>query len=160
MEFLYWSIIIILFLGSFIGLVYPIIPSVLFIGLGFLAYGLFFSFEKLGLLFWLIQGLFIALLFIADYVGNLIGVKKFGGSKAAGWGSTIGLLVGPFVIPVAGILIGPFLGAILAEMIVEKRGIKQATKVGFGSVIGFLSSTIVKFIIQTVMLVYFFMIIF
>jgi uncharacterized protein YqgC (DUF456 family) len=156
MEILYWIIVIALFIGAFVGLIYPIIPSVLFIGLGFIAYGLLFSFEELHIWFWIIEGLFISLLFIADYLGNLIGVKKFGGSKAAGWGSTIGLLAGPFVIPVAGILIGPFLGAILAELIVEKKELKQAIKVGVGSVIGFLSSTIVKFFIQVVMLVYFF----
>ncbi|MBM7660826.1 uncharacterized protein YqgC (DUF456 family) [Bacillus mesophilus] len=160
MEIFYWAIIILLFIGSFIGLVYPIIPSMLLIGLGFILYGLFFSFEELGIWFWVIQGLLIVLLFIADYAGNLIGVKKFGGSKAAGWGSTIGLLIGPFVIPVAGILIGPFLGAILAELIVEKKGFKLAVKVGVGSVIGFLSSTIAKLVIQIIMLVYFFIVIF
>ncbi|WP_456278272.1 DUF456 domain-containing protein [Bacillus sp. AK128] len=160
MEFVYWSIIILLFLGSFVGLIFPIIPSVLFIGLGLVLYGVFFSFEALGVWFWVIQGLFVALLFIADYAGNLIGVKKFGGSKAAGWGSTIGLLVGPFVIPFAGIILGPFIGAILAELLIAKKGFKEAVKVGVGSVIGFLSSTIVKLIIQTLMIIYFFIVIF
>ncbi|WP_246945869.1 DUF456 domain-containing protein [Bacillus pinisoli] len=159
MEYFYWSLIIVLFIGSFVGLIFPIIPSVLFIGAGFVLYGFFFTFEGLGLWFWVFQVLLIILLFVADYVGNLIGVKKFGGSKAAGWGSTIGLLVGPFIIPFAGILLGPFIGAILAELLIERKGFTQAVKVGAGSVIGFLSSTLAKFIIQVIMLVYFFIVV-
>ena len=77
----------------------------------------FFTFEPFGWFFWIIQGLFIVLLFVADYIANMIGIKKYGGSKAGIWGSTIGLLVGPFVIPFLGILIGPFIGAIGAEII-------------------------------------------
>ncbi len=53
------------------------------------------------------------------------------------WGSTIGLLIGPFVIPVAGILIGPFLGAVIAELLVERRPFGEAVKSGVGSLVGF-----------------------
>lgn len=156
MTVLAWVIIIALFLIAFVGLIYPIIPSVLFIATGFIAYGLFFSFEELAWWFWLIQGLFVILLFSADTVANIVGVKKYGGSKAGMWGSTIGLLIGPFVIPIAGILIGPFLGAIIAELVVSKQSIQQAFKVGVGSVIGFLTSVVTKGIIQLVMIIIFF----
>ncbi|MBN6888882.1 uncharacterized protein ACUXCC_003825 [Cytobacillus horneckiae] len=155
MEFLAWTIIIILFIVAFAGLVYPIIPSVLFIAAGFIVYGLFFSFEPFNWLFWTIQILFVILLFGADYISNMIGVKKYGGTKAGIWGSTIGILVGPFVIPVAGIILGPFLGAVIAELIVHRRNIKEAIKVGFGSLIGFISSIFTKGIIQAVMIIYF-----
>ena len=39
MEYLYWTLIILLFVIAFIGLFYPIIPSVLFILGGFFLYG-------------------------------------------------------------------------------------------------------------------------
>ncbi|MBY0122375.1 DUF456 domain-containing protein [Bacillus sp. S/N-304-OC-R1] len=155
MEYMYWTFIIILFVIAFIGLVYPIIPSVLFIIGGFLLYGVFFSFEPFNWLFWTIQGLFVILLFGADYLANAIGIKKFGGSKAGIWGSTIGIIAGPFIIPVFGILIGPFLGAIIAELAVNKKEWKEAIKIGFGSVIGFISSVVTKGIIQAVMIIYF-----
>ena len=157
MEVVYWIIISILFVISFVGLVYPIIPSVLFLLAGFLLYGVFFSFEPFSWLFWLIQGLFVVLLFAADYVANLIGIKKYGGSKAGVWGSTIGIIAGPFVIPIFGILIGPFIGAIIAELIVNKRSLSESVKVGVGSVIGFISSVITKTFIQVIMVGYFFM---
>ena len=59
-----WTVIIALFIIAFIGLVYPIIPSVLFILAGFIAYGLFYSFGDLPWWFWLIELLFVALLFV------------------------------------------------------------------------------------------------
>ncbi|MFS0635867.1 DUF456 domain-containing protein [Mesobacillus foraminis] len=159
MDYIYWSIIIILFVIAFAGLFVPIIPSVLFIIGGFLLYGVFFSFEGLNWLFWAVQGMFVVLLFGADYAANIIGVKKYGGSKAGVWGSTIGLLAGPFVIPVLGILIGPFIGAALAELLVHRKNLLDAVKIGFGSVVGFISSIVTKGVIQAIMLVYFYILI-
>lgn len=154
-EIIGWILIVASFVVAYIGTFYPIIPSVVFMVLGYVLYGLFFTFTELSWYFWIIQALFIVLLFSADMAANAFGVKKFGGTKAGVWGSTIGLIFGPFVIPVAGILIGPFLGAILAELIVTREGLKQAVKSGIGSLIGFLTSSVVKIVILTAMLVIF-----
>ena len=155
MEWLYWLIIGLVFIIGFAGLVYPVIPSVLFIIGGMLLYGVFFTFEPFSAFFWIVQVMFVLLLFGADYLANLFGVKKFGGSKAGVWGSTIGLLIGPFVIPFLGIILGPFLGAIIAELLVHKQSLKNALKIGIGSVVGFVGSVITKFIVQIIMILYF-----
>ena len=160
MDLIAWVVIVALFIIAFIGLVYPIIPSVLFIFAGFIVYGLFFSFADLPWWFWVIEVLFTVLLFAADTVANIIGVKKFGGSKAAMWGSTIGLLVGPFVIPFLGIILGPFLGAVIAEIVIMKQSLQTALKVGVGSVVGFLTSVVTKGTIQIVMIMVFLIAIF
>lgn len=152
MEVIGWIVTIVMFIVAFAGLVYPIIPSVIFIIAGFLLYGWMVSFEELTWLFWVIQILFVILLFGADTLANLVGVKKFGGSKAGMWGSTFGLLVGPFVIPVAGILIGPFIGAVLAELIVSRSGLKQSLLTGIGSLVGFLTSFVTKGAIMLLMI--------
>lgn len=157
MEIVGWILIIACFIIGFIGLVYPIIPSVVFVLGGFLLYGLFFSFSDLHWTFWVIESFFVVLLFGADMLANAFGVKKYGGSKAGIWGSTIGLLVGPFIIPFAGIIVGPFLGAFIAELIFSRTTVKQAVKTGFGSVIGFLTSVLTKGIIQIVMIIIFFL---
>ncbi|CEG22972.1 hypothetical protein BN1080_01910 [Planococcus massiliensis] len=159
MEIFAWIVILLFFAVGFVGLVYPIIPAVLFIFGGFVVYGLFFEFSDLPWWFWLIESLFVVLLFGADALANAFGVKKFGGSKAGLWGSTIGLIVGPFVIPIAGILVGPFLGAILAELIFNKSTIKQSVKSGIGSVVGFITSVFTKGIIQIIMVALFFLVI-
>ncbi|WP_042473978.1 DUF456 domain-containing protein [Bacillus ndiopicus] len=154
MDIVAWVLIIACFVISFVGLVYPIIPSVLFIAAGFIVYGLFYTFA-LPWWFWVIEVLFVVLLFVVDTLANLVGVKKFGGSKAGMWGSTIGLLVGPFVIPFAGILIGPFLGAVIGELLVEKTTFKQAVRTGVGSVVGFLTSVAAKGVVQAIMIIIF-----
>ncbi len=159
MDIIAWILIIAFFVVAFVGLIYPIIPSVIFILGGFVVYGLFYSFSDLPWWFWLIEILFVALLFGADTISNLVGVKKFGGTKAGMWGSTIGLLIGPFVIPFLGILIGPFLGAVIAELFVTRTSWQQALKAGVGSLVGFLTSIVTKGILQALMIVLFFFVI-
>ncbi|KUP05994.1 membrane protein [Bacillus coahuilensis m2-6] len=159
MEIIYWFVVGALFIISFVGLIYPIIPSVVFLVGGFIAYGFLFSFEPFGPLFWTIQGLLFVLLFAADYLANYVGLKKFGGSRAGVWGSTIGILIGPFVIPVFGIIIGPFLGAFLGELLFNKRSVKDAGMAGVGSVVGFVSSVVTKGFLQFIMILYFFIIV-
>ena len=155
MDIVAWGLIIALSIIAFVGLIYPIIPSVLFIIGGFVVYGLFYSFSELTWWFWLIQILFVVLLFSADTLSNLVGVKKFGGTKAGMWGSTIGLIVGPFVIPFAGIILGPFIGAVVAELIFSKASWDASLKAGVGSLVGFLTSVVTKGIVQTVMIIVF-----
>lgn len=155
MSVLAWILIIASFIVAFVGLIYPIIPSVLFIFLGFIIYGLFFNFGDLPWQFWVGQILLTILLFSADTFSNIVGVKKFGGTDAGIWGSTIGLLIGPFVIPLAGIIVGPFIGAVIAELIFSKTTFKKALKAGVGSLVGFLTSVVTKGIIQVIMIVIF-----
>ncbi|MCA0986051.1 DUF456 domain-containing protein [Guptibacillus algicola] len=155
MTILYWIIIAALFLIAFIGLIYPIIPSVLFIYIGFFVYGFLFEFGSMTLSFWIIEILLTSLLFLADYASNLFGVKKYGGSKAAIWGSTFGLLLGPFVIPFLGIILGPFIGAVGAELVFHRKPIKEAVKVGVGSLLGFLGGALMKGVIQAAMIIIF-----
>ncbi|MEK4046972.1 DUF456 family protein [Paenibacillus sp. FSL H8-0048] len=155
MTILGWILIIALFAIGMAGAVYPILPGALAIYLAFFVYGWFFSFGSFGPWFWIAQTLIVVVLFIADYVVGAWGVKKFGGSRASVIGSTIGLIIGPFLIPAFGLLIGPFLGAFIGELIAgEKAG--KAVKVSFGALLGLFSSTVVKIILQIVMIVLFF----
>ncbi|MFP3440974.1 DUF456 domain-containing protein, partial [Pantoea sp. SIMBA_133] len=101
------------------------------------------------------QVLLTLLLFVADYASNLFGVKKYGGSKAAIWGSTIGLLVGPFIIPFAGIILGPFIGAVVAELLIHRKPFKESVQVGVGSLLGFLGGAVMKGVLQAVMITVF-----
>jgi uncharacterized protein YqgC (DUF456 family) len=158
METLYWVLIALAFIISFIALFYPILPGVLFLAAGFLVYGFGFNFEPFTPLFLIIQALLLISLFIIDYAGNAYAIKKKGGSKAAIWGSTIGLIIGPFVIPipVANILIGPFLGAVLAEMIFHKKGLKASIAIGIGTVLAFVGTTLIKVVTQALMIGYFY----
>lgn len=155
MDILYWIIISIFIALAFAGLVYPIIPSVVFMAGAFILYGLFFSFEPLSWIFWTVQSMFFILMLVADYAVNMLGVRRFGGSKAGVWGSTAGLIAGPFIIPFLGIIIGPFLGAVLGELAVNRTPLRKALLIGWGSVLGFIGSAAVKGAILAAMAIYF-----
>lgn len=88
-----------------------------------------------------------------DYVIPAMGTKKFGGTRAGVTGSIIGLLVA-FIFPVLGIfgiIVWPFAGAMVGELI-NKADKKTAAKAAFGSFIGFLTGTFLKFMIAIIFL--------
>lgn len=149
-----WVIVIILFVVGMAGAVYPILPGALAIYAAFFVYGFMISFEPFGWVFWTLQTLIVAVLFLADYAVSAWGVKRFGGSKASIWGSTIGIIVGPFVIPGFGLIVGPFVGAVIGELL-AKSSMENSIKVGFGSLIGLFTSVVVKAVLQLVMIAIF-----
>jgi uncharacterized protein len=155
-NLLCWVIILALFAGSFPALRYPFIPGVVLVPAGFLVYGLCFGFDPFGIFFWLIQTFFLLSTFATDYFSSLYAVKMHGGSSAAVYGSLIGLIVGPFLIPFAGLVAGPFIGAVGAEWIFHRNGLKSALRAGFGALIGLAGSTLLKAFIQLSMILTFF----
>jgi uncharacterized protein YqgC (DUF456 family) len=90
---------------------------------------------------------------IIDYVVPIYFTRLTGGSKYAGWGATIGLLVGMFIPPI-GIIIGTLLGAFIAELIFAEKSIGGSIKAAFGSFLGFLLGTGIKLIASCVMFYY------
>lgn len=135
---------LLLMLIGIVGSILPIIPGVPISWLGLLALYLAPSipFDSL---FITLTGVVAAVLYILDYIIPAIGTKRFGGSKAGVWGTTIGLLVGIFAPIPFGILIGPFVGALIGEIAFNKTEGPQAFKAAVGSFIGFLGSTFIKF---------------
>ncbi|MGB6152159.1 MAG: DUF456 domain-containing protein [Pricia sp.] len=96
----------------------------------------------------------VALLVLAlDYVIPAMGTKKFGGSKAGMIGTTIGLVVSLVfpILGVFGIIIWPFVGALVGELI-NKADQKTALKAAFGSFMGFLTGTFLKFLVAAIFL--------
>ncbi|WP_203255998.1 DUF456 domain-containing protein [Hyunsoonleella ulvae] len=92
-----------------------------------------------------------ALIWVLDYIIPAIGTKRFGGSKYGMIGTTVGLIIG-LLSPIPGsIIIGPFVGALVGELI-NKNDSKTAIKAAFGSFIGFLTSTFLKFIVAVIFL--------
>ncbi len=108
--------------------------------------------------FLIIMGVVGAVIFALDYVVPIWGTKKFGGSKAGMWGSTIGLLAGLtltlfYNFAAIAILAGPFFGAYVGERIAKTPN-KQAWRAAFGSFVGFLVGTLLKLIYAFVCLVF------
>ena len=134
------------FLGAFLPLPGPPLS---FAGLILLECTRYADFSS-GLLWTL--GILTLIVVAVDYYIPIWGIKKFGGSKAGMWGSTIGLLVGMFLGP-WGIFIGAFVGGLLGEL-AAGRDSATATRAAFGSFIGFLFGIVLKVALCGVMIWY------
>ncbi|NNJ88720.1 MAG: DUF456 family protein [Eudoraea sp.] len=103
---------------------------------------------------WWFLGITLAvalIVFAMDYLIPALGTKKFGGTRAGMIGTTLGLVVA-IVFPILGILgiiIWPFVGAFIGELI-NKADQKSALKAAFGSFIGFLTGTFLKFVVTII----------
>ncbi|MCH1627137.1 DUF456 domain-containing protein [Fredinandcohnia quinoae] len=154
MDIVLWILIIACFIVSYVGLVYPIIPSVVLIWIGALIYHFGINASELGWITWTMLVLMTIVLFVADYLANLYFVDKAGGTKWGTRAATVGLIVGSFIIPPFGVIIVPFALVLLVELI-QKNTFKQSIKVAFATLVAFLSGTFAKIIIQTIMIIVF-----
>jgi uncharacterized protein len=129
-----WIISAILTVAGLSGLLLPIIPGapLLFLGLLFGAWAE--NFRYIGVWTLLILAGMTALTYLVEFSASILGVKKFGGSKRAMAGAALGGIIGLF-FGIPGILIGPFLGAVLGELSLQ-RSLDQASRAGFGTVVG------------------------
>jgi len=127
-------------IGSFL----PIIPGPITSWLGLLAIYQIQDFSASNTLLTITFVLAITI-FIADYFIPVIGSKYFGGSKYGIIGTSVGLLIGLLSPIPFGIIIGAFLGALIGEYFGGKS-ISEGIKPAIGSLVGIISSSIIKFI--------------
>jgi len=95
------------------------------------------------------------LVWILDYIIPAMGTKKYGGSRYGVIGTTLGLIVGLLSPIPFGIIIGPFVGAFVGELIYDSKDQSRALKAAFGSFLGFLTSSFIKFTVAMVYLGFF-----
>ncbi|WP_010651811.1 DUF456 domain-containing protein [Oceanobacillus massiliensis] len=155
LDVIIWIVIVAMFILSFIGILFPIVPSVLVLWVGFLLYQFVLDGNELNTLFWIIMVLFTILLIAADLIANSYFVKKYGGSKWGERGAAIAVILGSFITPPFGIIYVPFIVVFIIEMI-QKRTAGEALRASFGSLLGFLGGTFAKIAIQAVMIIWFF----
>ena len=129
-------------LGSFL----PVLPGP---GLSWLGILLLYFTNAVAMNYWiLVVTLFVTLVIsILDYMIPAKGTKQFGGSSYGVWGTNIGLVVGIFAPVPFGFIIGPFVGAFVGELIYNSTDHKRALKAATGSLIGFLASSFMKFVV-------------
>ena len=137
-------------IGSFL----PVLPGPLTGWLGLLVLHLTKAVE----LTWSFLGITLGvaiLIWILDYIIPAMGTKKFGGTRSGVIGTTVGLIV-DLISPIPfGFIIGAFVGALIGELMHDSKDTSRAVKAAFGSFIGFIFSSTIKFIVSLVFLVLF-----
>lgn len=129
-----WIIGAILTVTGFSGLLLPVVPGapLLFLGLLFGAWAENFSY--IGVWTLLLMAGMAFLTYVVEFAASIVGVKKYGGSKRAMIGAALGGVAGLF-LGIPGILLGPFVGAVLGELSMQ-RSLDDASRAGFGTVVG------------------------
>lgn len=171
-EVLHWTVLVfayLLIVGLLIsGLVFSIIPplpgpllslAALFVFQFMVPGAQFEPMNIFGLnvhILWVMSVVTIVVLLVENLI-PIWTTKKFGGSKAGIWGSTIGLLVGLFFLPAyvafpLNLILGLFAGAMIGELSTGKD-MNVALKSGFGSFVGFLAGNGLKLVIAIIMCV-------
>jgi uncharacterized protein YqgC (DUF456 family) len=133
--------------GSFL----PVLPGP---GLSWLGILLLYLTNAVPMNYWILGiTLIIAIVItVLDYAIPAQGTKHFGGSPYGIWGTNIGLIVGIFAPVPFGFLIGPFVGALVGELIYNSADHKRALKAATGSLIGFVVSGFMQFVIGMIFL--------
>ena len=149
LDILWITLGIVALAGGIVGCVLPALPGppIAYLGLVFLKLSSLGNFHWIWLLAF---GILTVIVFALDYIVPAMGTKKFGGTKAGVWGSTVGLLVGIVFFAPWGIILGPFIGAFLFELIGGMK-MEGALKSAWGSFVGFLLGTGLKLIVCFIM---------
>ena len=148
-------IFIIAFVLLILGLLGSIIPGLPGPPLSFIGILLihFFTGTQFSTSFLLTWAVIVVLVFLLDYFMQVWGVKKFGGGRKATIGTFLGLFAG-FIFPPIGLLIGPFIGAFIGALLEVQGDNTRALNVAIGSFIGFVTGTILKLVVSSVLLYY------
>lgn len=134
----------VLLVVGFIGTFVPVLPGAPLAWFGLLAAS-FSVYNNISIVCLVVTAIFAVGVSIADNFFPVTMTKKFGGSKYATTGATIGLIAGFFTGP-WGIILGPFFGALIGEFIKKEGKSEGVFKAAFGAFMGFLLGTGLKMI--------------
>lgn len=137
---------IVLLIAGLVGSFLPVIPGPPLSWLGLLSLYFIENVPENVLLLVITFGVAVGIS-VLDYFLPAMGTKKYGGSKYGAWGATVGLILGLLFFPPFGFVIGPFVGAFIAEIIFNKSNTQNALKSAWGSFMGFLVSSFMKFLV-------------
>ena len=129
-----WILSAILTFTGLAGLLLPLVPGAPLLLLGLLLGAWAEGFRYIGLWTLLALAGMAALTYVVEFAASILGVKKYGGSRRAMVGAAVGGIVGIF-LGIPGILLGPFVGAVIGELSLQ-RSLDEASRAGFGTVVG------------------------
>ena len=143
-------VVALLMLAGLVGSIIPALPSTPLILIGAIIWGWFTDFQQItAWVLALLAGLTVVSQLL-DYVAGVYGAKRMNASRWGLTGAFLGTVVGLFG-GLVGVIVGPFIGALLFELLFARKRLAEATRVGFGALLGFLGGALGKLLIGLVM---------
>lgn len=149
--------------------VVPVLPGTFFVPLGALVVGLVADWDELAWWFWAAQIVLVVLYLLVDNVGQALGVRRAGGTRAAMAGGAMGVVAGPFVLAVVlgplALLLGPPVGAVAGTLAGEAWARRRQPpaadpasapsyrSIGTVALVAFVLTTVVKLSVVSVQIV-------
>jgi uncharacterized protein YqgC (DUF456 family) len=159
MNGMWWTLIVLLFLIAYAGLIFPAIPDVPFLFGGFVLYHFLIDNRQLGIVFWSITIVVTIALILIDYFAGGYAAQKAGGSKWSIPAAALGVILFFWLSPI-GFLIGPIITVFLVEALLMKKPPADALKIAISTLIGFLGGVIVKFFLMSALIIWFLLLVF
>ncbi len=140
---------------ALVGLVGSIIPAlpgppVGWVGLLLLSFTGYYDRPVWFLWMWL--GIVIAVTLVDNFL-PVVMTRKFGGSRAATWGTILGMIAGMFFGP-WGMILGPFAGAFIGELAGNRSEGHEALRVATGAFLAFIGGVGIKLVSSGMILWY------
>lgn len=144
----------ILFLPGIVGIFLPILPSLPYMFVAALVFGIIDKFAHLTSIELIFLGLLAAASFLVDYLSGVMAAKYSGASLAAVLAGVIGLILGTIFFPPFGGLVGLFLGILAAELFLV-RDYKKALKAASGGFLGQIAGILINLVLAIIFIVLF-----
>ena len=134
LDIILWTLALVLVVAGMVGLVFPALPGAPLLFAGLFAAAWVEDFVYVGSKTLIILGIMTALTYAVDVLATAFGAKRFGASRRAIVGATLGAIIGIF-FGIPGILLGPFIGAVLGELS-NHPNLRIAGMAGVGATLG------------------------
>jgi hypothetical protein len=155
-DIILWVLAIILVGGGLVGIIFPALPGAPMLYAGLFAAAWAEDFRHVGAKTLIVLGIMTILTYVLDFLAGAFGAKRFGASRRAVIGATLGAIVGIF-FGIPGILLGPFIGAVLGELS-NRPDLKAAGLAGIGATLGLALGVAAKLALAFAMLAIFVMV--
>lgn len=122
--------------------------------LGIRVYISFLVGDELSIMFWLVLIVLTILIFVSDMAITQYYVKKLGGTKPGQIAPIIGTILGMFIYPPLGVIFVPIFLVFIVELIMFKK-VQPAFYASLGSLLAFVTTTLFKVVVYTLIVVWF-----